>query len=88
MTPRPEPPRAAGGARRRRAALAGAVALYAALCLATALVWEPAHDEGTTWDQAVAHLPLAPGEPVALERLVPAALDELTTPRLLALWRG
>lgn len=30
----------------------------------------------------------APGEPVALERLVPAALDELTTPRLLALWRG
>jgi hypothetical protein len=45
------------------------LALYAALCLATALVWEPAHDEGTTWDQAVAHLPLAAGEPVAIERL-------------------
>src|SRR5262245_8464280 len=45
------------------------LALYAALCLATALVWETAHDEGTTWAQAVARLPLAAGEPVAIERL-------------------
>jgi hypothetical protein len=57
--------------RRRQADLPAlaCVALYAALCLATALVWEPAHDEGTTWDQAVAHLPLAPGEVVDVERL-------------------
>jgi len=55
---------------------AGAVALYAALSLATALAWEPAHDEGTTWDQAVAHLPLAVGEPVAIERLYALASGE------------
>jgi hypothetical protein len=64
--------------RERRAdpvALAG-IALYAAVCLALALAWEPAHDEGTTWDQAVAHLPLAPGEPVAIERLYALASGE------------
>lgn len=56
-------------ARRPDATALAGLAAYALLCLALALVWEPAHDEGTTWDQAVAHLPLAPGEPVAVERL-------------------
>jgi hypothetical protein len=64
-------PRQPDSGDRRPLAIAGlaSVAIYATLCLATALVWEPAHDEGTTWDQAVAHLPLALGEPVAIERL-------------------
>src|SRR5262245_32720577 len=47
--------------------------LYAALCLATAFVWEVVHDEGVTWEQAVAQLPLAVGEPVAIERLYAVA---------------
>jgi hypothetical protein len=58
-----------GPTRRVDALALASLSLYAALCLATALVWEPAHDEGTTWEQAVARLPLAPGEAVPIERL-------------------
>ncbi len=58
-----------GPTRRADPVAVASLALYTALCLATALVWEPAHDEGTTWDQAVAHLPLTAGEVVPIERL-------------------
>lgn len=47
------------------------VFIYLGLCLATALVWEPAHDEGITWYQAIGHLaPLRePAEPIPITRL-------------------
>jgi hypothetical protein len=48
----------------RGAGVATAVLLYLGLCGATALVWEPSHDEGITWDQAVAH-PALPAHPAA-----------------------
>jgi hypothetical protein len=47
------------------------VLTYLALCLATGAVWEPAHDEGVTWDQAIGHLDL----PRATE--TPAAVRDL-----------
>lgn len=56
-------------ARRSRAPLC--VLVYLGLCVATALSWEPAHDEGITWYQAIGHLDLMrwPGEPIRISRL-------------------
>jgi hypothetical protein len=47
------------------------VILYLGLCVATALVWEPAHDEGITWYQAIGHLDLlrTSSEPIPIARL-------------------
>lgn len=44
--------------------LIGAGLLYLLLCAATALSWEPCHDEGITWQQTTGKLPLVghPGQ--------------------------
>ncbi len=60
---------------RRRLADAPAIAavlLYAVLSLATGLAGEPTHDEGGTWEHAVAPLPLVAGEPLPISTLYDA----------------
>ena len=54
-----------------RLRIALCVAVYLLLCVATALVWEPAHDEGMTWHQAIGHIDLlpAPTEPTPISQL-------------------
>jgi len=50
--------------------------LYLLLCSVEAGLWEPAHDEGVTWTQAIGRveLPVAPAEAVPIGRVY-AALD-------------
>ncbi len=47
------------------------VALYLALCAAAIAVWEPSHDEGATWDQALGEVVIPNGSkgPVAISEL-------------------
>jgi hypothetical protein len=46
------------------------VLLFLTLCLATGAVWEPTHDEGVAWRQAIGHLWLpAPAAPASIQSL-------------------
>lgn len=56
----------------------GCVLLYLMLCLGTGLAWEPTHDEGVAWRQAIGHLWLpAPEHAAPMSRLY-ATLDGAT----------
>lgn len=55
-----------------RAWTVSCVALYLALAAAGARVFPASHDEGITWDQAVGHLPLAPGSSIPIASLYKA----------------
>ena len=54
------------------------VAVYLLLCIGTGLAWEPTHDEGVAWRQAIGQLSLPPPEQAAPIARLYATLDSQT----------